>query len=668
MHSPLFSHFFSVTKDKIVSLHPVTYGTACPYKTIFMKKTLVDLFEESVRTYPNNTFLLEKTDKVFEPTTYSQVKEKVYQLGAGLQALGVKKGDNMALLSEGRNMWVIGELAMFYAGAANVPLSIKLEESNDLMFRLLHGDAKYIMVSGTQLKKIRLIKDKLPAVEKIIVFDEQDHYEDREIALAEVQEMGDKWLATHTLEEFLAVGKSLQNDDIATITYTSGTTADPKGVVLTHRNYTSNVEQARTLVHIDETWRTLIILPLDHCFAHVVGFYIMMAAGATAATVQVGRTGAETLRNIPINIKEVRPHFILSVPSLAKTFKKNIEGNIKKKGAMTMRLFRWGMAINQCYYGDSNLDRKGLRALLKPLVALFDKVIFSKVREGFGGEIRFFIGGGALLDKDLQKFYIGVRMPMFQGYGLSEATPVISSNGPDLYRFGSSGKLVVPIEVKICDSEGKELPTGELGEIVVRGENVMKGYWKNPESTADTVRDGWLYTGDLGYMSAENLLYVKGRFKSLLISSDGEKYSPEGIEEAFVEHLPTVDQVILYNNQSPYTIALLVPNKENIRTRLKEQGLDLTTEEGRKAGVQLIDADIARFKKGGDLADLFPDRWLPSTFAVLPEAFTEQNGMMNSTMKIVRGKIEKAYADRIEGLYTPEGKGILNAKNLESLA
>ena len=636
-------------------------------KNFFMKKTLVDLFEESVRKYPNNTFLLEKTDKVFEPTTYTQVKEKVYQLGAGLQALGVKKGDNMALLSEGRNMWVIGELAMFYAGAANVPLSIKLEESNDLMFRLLHGDVKYIMVSGTQLKKVRLIKDKLPAVEKIIVFDAQEKYEEREIALSEVQTMGDEWLKNHTMEEFLAVGQSLQNDDIATITYTSGTTADPKGVVLTHRNYTSNVEQARTLVDIDETWRTLIILPLDHCFAHVVGFYIMMACGATAATVQVGRTGAETLRNIPLNIKEVKPHFILSVPSLAKTFKKNIEGNIKKKGTMTERLFNWGMAINQCYYGDSNLDPKGIRALLKPLVNLFDKVVFSKVREGFGGEIKFFIGGGALLDKDLQKFYIGVRMPMFQGYGLSEATPVISSNGPDLYRFGSSGKLVKPIELKICDADGKELPVGELGEIVVRGENVMKGYWKNPESTADTVRDGWLYTGDLGYMSEENLLYVKGRFKSLLISSDGEKYSPEGIEEAFVEHLPTVDQVILYNNQSPYTIALLVPNKENIRACLKEQGLDLTTEEGRKAGVQLIDADIARFKKGGDLAELFPDRWLPSTFAVLPEAFTEQNGMMNSTMKIVRGKIEKAYADRITALYTPEGKSFLNENNLDSL-
>ncbi|MBR7166343.1 MAG: AMP-binding protein [Bacteroidaceae bacterium] len=634
-----------------------------------MKKTLVDLFEESVRLYPDNTFLLEKTDKKkgFEPTTYKQVREQVYRLGAGLQAMGVKKGDNMALLSEGRNLWVIGELAMFYAGAVNVPLSIKLEESNDLTFRLLHGEVKYIMVSEQQLKKVRKIKEHIPAVEKIIILNGEHECEEREVLLADVLKMGDDFLASHSMEEFLSVAQSIQNDDIATITYTSGTTAEPKGVVLTHRNYTSNVEQALTLVHIDETWRTLIILPLDHCFAHVVGFYIMMSKGATAATVQVGRTPLETLKNIPANIKEVRPHFILSVPSLAKTFKKNIEGAIRAKGAFTEKLFNMGMKVRQTYFGESNLDSKGVRALLKPVVWLFDKIIFDKVRANFGGELRFFVGGGALLDKDLQNFYIGVGMPMYQGYGLSEATPVISSNGPEKYRFGSSGKLVEPIELKICDDKGNELPLGEMGEIVVKGENVMAGYWKNPKSTAETVRDGYLYTGDLGYMTAEGLLYVKGRFKSLLISSDGEKYSPEGIEEAFVSLCSTVDQVILYNNQSPYTIALIVPNKENMKRALAEKNLDLTTEEGRKAAVELVKADMDKFKKGGEHEGMFPERWLPSTFAVLPEAFTEQNGMMNSTMKVVRGKVEKFYKERIDHLYTPEGKQILNEKNIDSL-
>ena len=632
-----------------------------------MKKTLVDLFEASVSKYPNNTFLLEKTGKKFEPTTYAQVKEQVYRFGAGLQALGVKKGDTMALLSEGRNMWVIGELSMFYAGAVNVPLSIKLEESNDLLFRLIHGDVKYVMVSGTQLKKIRAIKEKLSLVEKIIVFDEQPAYEEKEMALEEVLKLGDEFLRTHTEEEFLQVAHSIQNDDYATITYTSGTTADPKGVVLTHRNYTANVEQSLTLVDIDETWRTLIILPLDHCFAHVVGFYIMMSVGATAATTQVGRTPLETLKNIPLNIKEVRPHFILSVPALAKTFKKNIEQGIRAKGPTAVRLFNWGMKIRQMYFGDSNLDFKGFRLFLKPLVALFDKIIFSKVRENFGGELRFFIGGGALLDKDLQKFYVGIGMPMFQGYGLSEATPVISSNGPGLYRFGSSGKLVKPIELKICDSEGKELPVGEMGEIVVKGENVMAGYWKNPESTAETVRDGYLYTGDLGYMSKEGLLYVKGRFKSLLISSDGEKYSPEGIEEALVEKSPYIDQVMLYNNQSNYTTAVIVPNRDQLTRTLKAQGLDLSTEDGRKAALQILDGEMNTYKKGGDFEGMFPERWLPTCFAVLSEPFTEQNQMINSTMKMVRGKIEKAYADRIAYMYTAAGKQLLNEQNLDAL-
>ena len=270
--------------------------------------------------------------------------------------------------------------------------------------------------------------------------------------------MGDKFLAEHTMEEFLSVANSLQNDDYATITYTSGTTADPKGVVLTHRNYTANVEQACTLVNIDETWRTLIILPLDHCFAHVVGFYIMLSKGATAATVQVGRTPMETLKNIPLNIKEVKPNFILSVPALAKTFKKNIEKGIAAKGEKAVKMFEFALKVSQAYNGESSMESKGMRIFLKPLVALFDKILFSKIRENFGGNLRFFIGGGALLDKDLQKFYMAIGMPMFQGYGLSEATPVISSNGPELFRLGSSGKLVNPSSLKSATATARNFP------------------------------------------------------------------------------------------------------------------------------------------------------------------------------------------------------------------
>lgn len=633
-----------------------------------MKKTLVDLFEKSVKKYPSNPFLWEKTTDRFEPTTYSQVKEQVYTLGAGLHVLGVQPKDNIALLSEGRNAWIIGELAMFYAGATNVPLSIKLEESNDLLFRLQHADVKYIMVSGTQLKKIRIIMDQLPLVEKVIIFDEQPGYREKEIYIADVYQIGKEWLQTHPIEQFLAIGQSIRNDDYATITYTSGTTADPKGVILTHRNYTANVEQSLSCIDIDSSWRTLVILPLDHCFAHVVGFYIFMSKGASVATVQVGRTGIETLKNIPVNIKEFKPHLILSVPALAKNFRKNIEQGIQAQGKTVTNLFRKGLEIAYRYNENGGDDRgKGWRSLLNPIVSLFDILIFSKVRENFGGELKFFIGGGALLDRDLQKFYYAIGMPMYQGYGLSEATPVISTNGPARHLFGSSGILVQPLDLKICDADGKELPCGGKGEIVIRGENVMAGYWKNPVSTAETIRNGWLYTGDMGYMSKDGLLFVLGRFKSLLIASDGEKYSPEGIEEAVVEHISSITQFLLYNNQNPYTIALVVPNKDRIKKLLAQEHLSWESEDGKKRAIGILIKQLNRFRKGGDLAGMFPDWWLPATFAILPEPFTKQNGMVNSTMKVVRGKVEKTYMDRIEYMYTPEGKNPINSKNIDSL-
>ena len=622
-----------------------------------MKKTLVDLFEGAVANYPNNTFLKEKIGKEWTDTTYTQVRDKVYELGAGFVKMGVAPKDNMALLSEGRNMWIISELAMFYAGAANVPLSIKLEESNDLTFRLKHSDTKWIVVSKTQLPKIRRIIDQLPLVEKVVVLDPLDEYQEKEVALETILAMGRELLAEDK-EGFLKIGQAIQNDDLATITYTSGTTADPKGVCLSHRNYTANVEQALTLMDIDHTWRTLIILPLDHCFAHVVGFYIFMHKGAQVATVQNGRTGMETLKNIPINIREIKPHIILSVPTLAKNFKKNIESSIRAKGKTVEKLYNWGLKNAIAYNGNSDKERgKGLRALRKPLVWLFDKVIFSKVREGFGGELRFFVGGGALLDKELQTFFMAVGMPMFQGYGLSEATPVISSNGPRRYEFGSSGVMVKPFEMKICDADGNELPEGEKGEMVCKGENVMMGYWKNEKSTADTVKDGWLYTGDMGAVK-NGLLYVYGRFKSLLIAADGEKYCPEGIEEAYVSTSKFIDHAILHNNQDPYTTLLISPNKEAMKAALAPLKLTLDSEEGQRKIVELVQADLNEYKRGGKYAGQFPERWLPATFALLNEPFTEQNHLINSTMKVVRGKVEEYFADRLNAMYTPEGKDI----------
>ena len=626
------------------------------------KRTIIDLFEEAVAKYGDKTFLLEKLDKQFEPTTYAAVKVEALKIGAGLAALGVTPKQTVSILAEGCNNWIISELGLLYAGAISVPLSIKLEESNDLLFRLRHADVQTIFVSKYQLPKIRKIKDQLPLIEHIIVFQDDVALEEKEMSLSSLKALGDKYLSEHR-EEFLAIGAAIQNDDYATITYTSGTTADPKGVVLTHRNYTANVEQALTRIDIPSYFRTLIILPLDHCFAHVCGFYIMIACGAAVATTQVGSTPMQTLRNIPTNIREVKPHFLLSVPALAKNFRKNIEGSIKSKGAFTEKLFKFALKVSYEYNQDGFTKGRGWRFILKPLVALFDKILYSKVRQGFGGELQFFVGGGALLDSELQRFFYAVGMPMYQGYGLSEATPIISTNsiGRKQHRFGSSGKLIQPLEIKILDSEGRELPTGEKGEIVIKGENVMAGYWKNPSATAETVKDGWLHTGDMGYMAADGFLYVLGRFKSLLIASDGEKYSPEGMEEAMVDKSPYIDQIIIYNNQNPYTIALVVPNGDAIKAAVA------TAEDKAKAAAELLHSEIEKYRTGGQFADEFPDRWLPAALAIVDEHFTEQNGLVNSTMKVVRNKVESYFKPRIDYCYTAEGKMLLNEQNIASM-
>mgnify|MGYP000974520127 FL=1 len=389
-----------------------------------------------------------------------------------------------------------------------------------------------------------------------------------------------------------------------------------------------------------------------------------MANGASMASVKIGNTPLETLKNIPQNIKETHPSFLLSVPALAKNFRKNIEKGIRDKGKKVEKLFNNALKTAYAYNKEGWNKGEGIQKLKKPLLMFYDKILFGKIRENFGGKLEFFIGGGALLDIELQRFFYALGIPMFQGYGLTEAAPVISANVPVAHKLGSSGKIVKDLLVKICDNDGRELPIGEKGEIVVKGENVMVGYWKNDKATAETIKDGWLFTGDMGYLDNDNYLYVLGRFKSLLIAGDGEKYSPEGIEETITEQSPYIEQIMLYNNQSPYTVALLFPNKEAIGRKLKEEGENIHNEQGQKAALNLIQSEINQYKKNGKYEGLFPERWLPSAIAVLGEGFTEQNKFLNSTLKMVRGKIADYYKSRIEYLFSPEAKDICNSQNI----
>lgn len=632
------------------------------YLAYMNKRTISNLFELSVQKYANNPLIYEKKSGKYSPFSFREIQNEVHDLVNGFLKLGLKKDDKVLLLSEGRREWLVTELALLYIGAVVVPVSIKLNETSDLRFRLEHSECRFAVVSERQAGKLRGLVEELEGLESLIIFDETDKKSNSELFYNDIIENG-KSGEDADIEALL---DAVEENDVAVISYTSGTTADPKGIMLSHRNFTANVEQGGSLFDIPEWYTTLLILPWDHSFAHTVGLYTIILNGASISVVDPGKTGMDTLRNIPINIKETRPVFLLSVPALANNFKKNIEAGIMQKGGIAEKMFRHAMKISYEYNKEGFNKGKGLSFLNKPLIALYDKILFSKIRDGFGGRLKFFVGGGALLDIELQRFFYAIGTPMYQGYGLTEAAPVISSNHPKEHKLGTSGKPVKNLEVKILDDKGHEVPQGEKGEIAVKGENVMLGYWKNENATDEALHHGWLHTGDMGYFDEDGYLMVLGRFKSLLIGNDGEKYSPEGIEEAIVQNSKFIDQCMLYNNQDSYTIGLLVPNQLAIKEYLKEIGVE-NQADAKKAVLEKINIEIKEYVKGGLYENMFPQRWLPAAIGILPEALSEENKMINSTMKMVRNVVVKHYKSLIHFLYTPEGKDINHKMNLQNI-
>jgi len=630
-------------------------------------KSLIQFFEESVEKFESNVYLWEKPQEKYEGTTYGETQKQVYEFAAGLMRLGIKKGDRVSLISEGRNNWVIGELGILYIGAVNVPLSVKLTPE-EIKFRINHSGSRMVLVSSIQANKIKPVIGDCRSIEKIIHFDTQEEYEDNEIHFNEVRKIGREWFESpENKVKFKEIFTSVKPSDFANICYTSGTTADPKGIILTHGNYVTNVYQSYSLMDIPPFYKTLLLLPWDHSFGHTCGIYAFMGKGASIASVKTGKTPMETLRNLPSCLKEIKPNLLMSVPAIAKNFRKNIEKGIKEKGKMVEILFNQAIKICYSYNKEGWNKGRGLQRIKKPLIDLYDKILFKKIRENFGGELDYFIGGGALLDIELQRFFYALGIPIYQGYGLTEASPVISSNSAGKHRLGSSGALVNNMDLKICDDEGKELPVGQKGEIVIKGGNVMHGYWKNESATREAIKDGWLYTGDMGYMSEEGFLYVLGRFKSLLIADDGEKFSPEGIEEAISEQSKYIDQCMLYNNQKPYTVALIVPNQYALKVYLEEKNLTAVSDEGKKSVTTLLENEVNEYRTNGKYGQMFPQRWLPVAIGILEEGFNEENGLMNSTMKMVRGKIMDRYTDLIEYLYSPDGKDVSNERNIEEI-
>ena len=621
------------------------------------KRTVFKMLDKASVVYANDPYLSTKGDKSYVRTSFLEAKTKARFLAAAFLELGLKPGYKVAILSEAKSDWIISEFAALYSGGISVPLSIKLL-AEEVPFRVNHSDAELFIISENTLEKVISQWDKYENPKlRLLLLDKPSSKISKQCAAYQFDEnkllfvndlykVGEEQLGENT-ETLNKIENDTDEEDLVTISYTSGTTGNPKGIMLTHLNYYSNSHAAVATFQIQEKISTLLILPTDHSFAHTVGIYTALVKGLSLHFVDARGGGVNALKNIPLNLVESKSNFLLTVPALTSNFIQKFKEGIKAKGPIVEGIFNRGIAAAIKRNGDG-FSKPGLTVQLSTWFNQFlaEKLIFKKLRLIFGSEIEFLVGGGALLDIKQQQFYKAIGVPVYQGYGLTEATPIISTNTPYHHKMGTSGKILEGIRCKICDDEGRELPQGQKGEILIQGDNVMKGYYKNESATAETLKNGWLHTGDLGYMDPNEFLVVVGRAKALLISEDGEKYSPEEIEEAIISSSECIQQIMIYNDHEKYTTALVSLNKKAVEELIKNEGISSYTELNK-----CIKDQILLFTKQTEFKNKFPGKWIPSNFQIIADEFSEDNKMINSTLKMVRHKITETYKSRLDLMY-----------------
>lgn len=638
--------------------------------TPVMSRTVLSMLAAAAESFPRRPYALRKVDDGWYSRTFSEIREDAIMLSVALQQEGFGRRGTGVILAEGSPEWITAEFALLYAGGISVPLSTRLLPE-EVPFRVNHSEASVVFLSANTVDTVeRIIGDIESSKLLLVVLDDNESVKtriDNAISghkgyqcrtFSSLMERG-RGAEEHSRAEVIAEEQRAEEGDVVTISYTSGTTGNPKGIMLTNVNYYVNCMDSIALFEVPYDFKTLLVLPCDHSFAHTVGLYAALVRGISLYFVDSRGGPMAVLRNLPVNLKEANPKFLLTVPALTGNFMKKMRRGVQEKGPIITRIFEKGLAAGIGRAGDGYHKPSFFKRLaLLPAYLPAEILIFRNLRSIFGKEILYCVGGGALLEKYQQEFFNAIGVPIYQGYGLTEAAPVISSNTPRMHKFGSSGTVAQSVHCRIVREDGNEADTGEKGEIVVRGENVMKGYFKNEEATRETIVDGWLHTGDLGFFDEDGFLSVVGRKKALLISSDGEKYSPEEIEEALANSSPYIEAVMLYNDHRPYTTALVVPNQEAVRGYLDSHS-GATAE----SIVTLYESAFKSFRDDPATKARFPLQWIPKTFQILEEPFTVQNRMLNSTMKVVRYKVVEHYQDLIDYMYTDEGSVPPNPRN-----
>jgi long-chain acyl-CoA synthetase len=593
-----------------------------------MVTTLSQLLANTVKTYPKPDCMLFKKGGAYTPISTQEFGDGVKHLALGLKALGFEAGQKLCILSENRPDWTMTDFATLCAGGLTVPIYTTLV-SEQIRYIIDDSDAAIVVVStADQWKKVEPLRPGLSKVRHFITFAEEAPA--GVLSLEAVMDKG-KALAGSKPGLFEELVARVKPGDEATLIYTSGTTGVPKGVILTHDNLVSNIKTASDIIQFSSKDTVLSFLPLSHILERMVMFTYMYK-GCTVAF-------AESVEAVAQNLLEVRPHIMVSVPRVFEKIYTKVMDQVLTSPALRRKIFFWALKVGK-EYGSARLAGRPTSGGLRFRRSIAAKLVFSKIIAKTGGRVRFFVSGGAPLSKDIAEFFYAIGLVILEGYGLTETSPVLSINTFEAIRLGTVGKPVPGVEIRIAAD----------GEILARGPNIMKGYYKKEAETREVLEGGWFHTGDIGHFDADGFLVITDRKKDLIITSGGKNVAPQPIEN-FIKTSPYIANAVVIGDRRRFVSALIVPDFEKLTGYAKSQGIPADRMEDLVRDKRVVDFLLAEVTKATPQLASYERI---KKIAVLPRDFEIEKGEITPSLKVRRANVTLEYQSLIDALYRDE--------------
>jgi long-chain acyl-CoA synthetase len=591
--------------------------------------TLVHLFFDAAERYDKPDALQAKVNGAYQPISHRTLATRVQHVGLGLRALGIERGARVGILSENRPEWAIADYACLTTGLVDVAVYPTLPAEQIAYILKDAGVVALFVSTAVQAAKVAEVRQQLPALRQVIGFGDA-RWPGVDLTFATLEARGRTAASGSSAARYREEALAVKPDDLATLIYTSGTTGEPKGVMLTHDNFYSNVTACADILPFRNDV-ALSFLPLSHVFERM-GAYLMMACGVSIAY-------AESMDTVPANMQEVGPTVMMSVPRLYEKMYARVLENALAGGPVKKRIFFWARSVAD-RWANETLAGRTPRGVLALAYRVAQKLVFSKLKARTGGRMRYFVSGGAPLAPEINKFFYAAGLTILEGYGLTETSPVIAVNTPQQFRIGTVGKPIPGVEVMIAPD----------GEILTRGPHVMKGYFNKPDATRETIdADRWLHTGDIGELR-DGFVAITDRKKDIIVTAGGKNIAPQPIE-GMIKTNKYVSQAVVIGDKRRFPVVLVVPNFDQLEKWAKIKNL-LWTDRRQLINLPLVQAKMEKeaLRTLSGLASFET----PKKVGLLETDFSIESGEMTPSGKVKRRVIEKRYADRVDRLYKEE--------------